>query len=383
MLIVITGMPAGNTGTGKLISTLKSERFEDVGIYENPELLLSDVDWYKRKGKIRKAKKIYRRYIYYKQRYREGFELAKSRENRLLIFHPQSIGYRKVCELVDARDGITNLFLLDSSFFCIKSYNYVEEEYAACLRCLDKDIESQIARTGCVDYPVKDECGAEFIKNIRREYKQGKLNLLAQNRNQAELARKSFSMNELPKWLWIKVRDFDEQIDVADKLCLAYDIVFHGSEYPAKGNRWAEKVAGFCDQVKFVFPWKGGNDCRNGYVSYKNITWETGLREEVMNAKITLVPSLWSASIEGALIKSILFGNLVCVVENETAFSSEIPEDLVIRLPANEEKAARRIKEILGNYELYLTKKRAANWWVEKFMNRTDIFGQKLVEECL
>lgn len=48
-----------------------------------------------------------------------------------------------------------------------------------------------------------------------------------------------------------------------------------------------------------------------------------------------LVPSLWSAPVEGALIKSIAAGRAVAVADNHSAFSHELPMWAVSRLPSD------------------------------------------------
>jgi len=75
------------------------------------------------------------------------------------------------------------------------------------------------------------------------------------------------------------------------------------------------------------------------------MTWETGLAKEVKKAKLVLVPSLWSAPIEGALLKSIIFGRSVAVVDEPTAFASRLPDELVLRLPSDVGQAADKLIE--------------------------------------
>ncbi len=58
---------------------------------------------------------------------------------RLTVFHPQMLGISQVFELMARRGAagrITHLYLLDSFFFCIRSYNHLDHETAPCQRCI-------------------------------------------------------------------------------------------------------------------------------------------------------------------------------------------------------------------------------------------------------
>jgi hypothetical protein len=52
------------------------------------------------------------------------------------------------------------------------------------------------------------------------------------------------------------------------------------------------------------------------------------------------VPSLWTAPIEGALVKSIAHAPATAVVSAPYAFGEELPDGLVLRLPADVGEAA-------------------------------------------
>ena len=50
------------------------------------------------------------------------------------------------------------------------------------------------------------------------------------------------------------------------------------------------------------------------------------------NAKIVINPSLWSAPVEGALLKSIKYNGCIAIVPIDFSFKKEIPSDTVIHL---------------------------------------------------
>ncbi len=80
---------------------------------------------------------------------------------------------------------------------------------------------------------------------------------------------------------------------------------------------------------------------------------------------MTIVPSLWSAACEGALIKSIVTSRLCAVVDNPTAFSSEIPDDVVLKLPPDPTEAAEAATKALAN--AWQPEENARQEWVKAF----------------
>ena len=77
------------------------------------------------------------------------------------------------------------------------------------------------------------------------------------------------------------------------------------------------------------------------------MTWESGLETAVSEATTTLVPSLWSAPIEGAFVKSLMSGKAVGVVDNASGYASEVPPNLILVLPQNIDQAAEDLKQAL------------------------------------
>ena len=125
-------------------------------------------------------------------------------------------------------------------------------------------------------------------------------------------------------------------------------VVFHGMSVAAKGATWAIEVARHAPQLTFVFPFKSrqlklASAEFPPNVRFEPQTWETGLADQVSAAAIVLVPSLWSATMEVALLKSIVAARAVAVVDEPTAYSSELPAGLVLRLPADPCQAAQQL----------------------------------------
>jgi hypothetical protein len=77
------------------------------------------------------------------------------------------------------------------------------------------------------------------------------------------------------------------------------------------------------------------------------MTWDNGLAELVSQVPFVLVPSLWSAPVESALVKSIAKARAVAVVDNSSSFSSEIPDNIVMPLPQDPKTAASKLSNAI------------------------------------
>ena len=105
--------------------------------------------------------------------------------------------------------------------------------------------------------------------------------------------------------------------------------------------------------------------------------WESGLHAAVRDARLVLAPSLWSSPCEGALIKNIVVSKAPAVVDVPSAFSSEIPTDVLLRLPADVDRGAQAIRQAL-----------LANWrpdtdrrlnWVTQFRAANEAVASHLI----
>ena len=95
-----------------------------------------------------------------------------------------------------------------------------------------------------------------------------------------------------------------------------------------------------------------------------------------MNARYVAVPSLWSAPIEGSLVKSIVYARGVIVANNETAFCSELPEGLIFVASSNPKIAADQVSALCESDWVVPSEIRSS--WVEKFCFENKDFAEKL-----
>ena len=106
------------------------------------------------------------------------------------------------------------------------------------------------------------------------------------------------------------------------------------------GNRNKCETCSSCGQLTHCLP--DNIDCID-------ITWGTGLKEYVRCADLVMNPSLWSAPIEGALVKSASYNKVVATVQSKYGFESEVKEiKNHIRLSNDIEIAAKQLADYLS-----------------------------------
>jgi hypothetical protein len=280
-----------------------------------------------------------------------------TRAESLILLHPQSIGGSWCLQLIRRRRDPTWIYLLDSSFFCIRSYNHLTAESDACTRCLGGSWTAATDHS-CRPYPAGHDCGLPFLEELRSLAVDGRVRFMAQNPGQAALAARHFG----PRWSVPVVGMWT--VDLAEAFAAGsgpksspsrargHDVVFHGGDHPAKGFGWALDVARRLPAARFLFPmaWRpefGWGD-RPANCEFTPLTWESGLADAVASAAVTLVPSLWSAPVEGALVKSIVVGRAVAAPAIESGFVADLPPGLVRLLAKSPVMAAEQLRNTLA-----------------------------------
>ncbi len=273
----------------------------------------------------------------------------------LVIVHLQSLTREWLAALMKRRTGPVFIYLMDSSFFCIRSYNHIPGESGACVRCLGGN--SAMAREfGCRPYPPLSIGLRAMVRDLRRWSSEGRIAFLVQCETQASLVRNHFGDGADPRIVGIFASDFprpDEIRASTNNGARGFDVVFHGSAEAAKGVEWGLELARRLPARSFLFPFsippRLGKDQRVANAVFRPMGWESGLGEEVRSASLVLNPSLWSAPIEGALVKSIIYARRTAVVEGTSSWSTELPAGLVIRLSSSSPRAAEQVEKYLSN----------------------------------
>ena len=266
--------------------------------------------------------------------------------DRLVLFHPQAIGYQATLEIFRQRKK-SHMYVLDSSFFCRASYNHVKNESSACLKCLGGDTTHADA-LGCINFPHDQLYPGVFESELAILVREQKVHLLAQCESQKALIVKHFGETALSDVVGIYA-DYDqdwriEKTQAKNKKCR---LVFHGNPLPAKGAIWAINLARVLSDIDFIFPCYEEelrfvqNIPKN--VIFRPCTWSTGLKNEIEKADAVLCPSLWSAPIEGALVKSLASGKITIVVNEKTGYQSELEAPNILRVDADIDNAAKSV----------------------------------------
>jgi len=281
----------------------------------------------------------------------------------LVVFHPQMLGVRETLTLLQRRatvGKITHLYLLDNFFFCLRSYNHLDHEYEPCFRCLGPGQGINAAQTGCQPWPAADDFSTAFIAGVQSLARAGKIHFFAQNRGQIDLVHRHFGIDVEVTYAGLWCADWTSYIDAFSANGHAegdgsieppaYDVVYHGSRDLAKGIGWVLAVAARTPELKYLIPIDRGavNVNAPGNVTVAPMRWESGLHDAVRASKLALAPSLWSSPCEGALIKNIVIAKAPAVVDIPSAFSAEIPENVVLRLPRDPSTAATAVRQAIA-----------------------------------
>ena len=257
--------------------------------------------------------------------------------------------------------------------FCRRSYNHIDTEYAPCMRCVDSEDFSVADQLGCISWPKADANSLALIAELRDYVSSGAVHIYTQSRSQTSVAQDHFNTATAIEQVGLWCSDWDEHFERFEKLGVQtdnrgqYDIVYHGSRDLAKGLDWILSLAARTPDLKYLVPLDRGEVNFTGppNATIQPMRWDEGLFDAIKGARMTIAPSLWTAPCEGALIKSVVTTRLCAVVDNPTAFSSEIPEDVVLKLPPDPAEAADVVTKSLA--DAWQPKEKARQEWVEAF----------------
>ena len=393
-IVVVSGIPVGYSGTGRFLAHLQ-ERMEEltgkrIKLVSRPDPLnQGQINlWMQNKDYLPALREILT-YKFKMGRFWLGiFSVWLRRNQKMILLHPQNLGYRLALRLIESRANPSLIYLLDSSFFCLVSYNHLKGENGSCLGCIEHGFD-QIEKNGCKPFPQPYWTALEFAPRLQELVKAGRVKVAAQNARQAELAQRQFGLAALPRVVGLWTQDWDEVFSekswhssVGTSTDYSWDVLFHGNCLDAKGANWTASVAAQCPELRFMFPFHKPDwfvDSIN--CKFVPCTWESGLRDEIRKSRFVIVPSLWSAPIEGALVKSIACAVAVAVVDNPTSFCDELPEGVVLKLSAHPSAGARELMRACENGWLPDTDIKAR--WLSEFAKSKDSFVPDLLEIAL
>jgi hypothetical protein len=152
-----------------------------------------------------------------------------------------------------------------------------------------------------------------------------------------------------------------------------YHFVYHNTNLKAKGVEYFLGLAEVMPEYKFLMPYSKSELVANVSI-YENLTnvdfismsWETGLKYEIENCRIVINPSLWSAPVEGALLKSIYHNGAVAVLDTNLSFQQEIPDNVLIKLSNDFVQSKKILTKVLqSDLEIALFKQNSKDWLIE------------------
>lgn len=281
--------------------------------------------------------------------------------SKIILIHPQTLGYKKLFDLIENGNQIY-LYVMDSGYFCMRSYNTHPVNGDECLNCIDTP---KNAHDLCKPFPVSVSKFRETQNILSLKSVSKKIIFLAQNNNQKYLLEKA-NDGIICKIVGMDTGEFDSLNTAKDYESPYKDsIVFHGSTVTAKG---IDYFVGLCDlltDINFIVPDTIANvesvlgrKLNSKNLIFKPCNWESGLKELVTNCKIVMNPSMWSAPIEGALMKSMLCNVNVATVETIYGYQSEIKDPFVFGLDKSLAVAAKQLAKIIADLDSPDEKKR-------------------------
>jgi len=298
------------------------------------------------------------------------------------------IGVKSVRKLLRRRrqlNLITHIYMLDSFVFCRRSYNHIDSENSPCLRCVNSEDFAIADQLGCEPWPKADDEAPSLISDLKEFVSTGAVHIYAQNSAQVELSRAHFGASAAIEKIGLWCSDWEAHFDnfaehgILNHESGPYDIVYHGSRDLAKGLGWTLSLARKTPDLNYLIPLDRGTADFIGppNTTIRPMRWEEGLFDAVKGARMTIAPSLWSAPCEGGLIKSILTSRLCAVVENPGAFSGEIPDNVVLKLPQDLDQARQTITQAFAKN--WRPDEKARQKWVNTFK----IYHQGIFERLI
>ncbi len=269
----------------------------------------------------------------------------------VVVIHPQTIGFARLFRLIERNE--VSIYVVDNSFFCVRSYNTHPVTNTECLTCVGSIEPDEL----CQPFPVgmDKEKNVSYLKKLH-QYSSA-LTFLAQSELQRQLLQGHFGPTASIKVIGMDTGEIESAKLKSTNTVCQYDIVFHGASIIAKGLLYVVELAEELPEYQFLIPDEMLNVRKvlkriiPINVICKKMTWETGLKDAVLNARLVLNPSIWSASIEGALLKSAAFNKNVATVRTRFGYEAEIKVITNhLRLENDIESSAQKIRDFLNEY---------------------------------
>lgn len=354
---LISGIKESNSGVGRILKKLTIDANKN-----NYKCLFKPKK--KKKGRLQLINEVnildLIEEIFFRATYRIRlvifyFKIGYLKNKKIIIVHPQSLGYKLFFRLTKNND--ISIYLMDNSFFCIKSRNY-RSDIGECLDCLG-NLDN--CHHTCIPKPISydKQKNIYYLKKLF-DYAP-KIRFFTQNDNQGLLLKKHFKRYKSIERIGMNTGEIDpnlnNNISKLSKQKVWPDIIYHGALSKVKGIAYFLELVPILKEYNFLIP-EDKNIVEKFFqtsIQYSNLmfdkcTWESGLKEYVINSKLTICPSLWSAPIEGSLLKSIAYSPLTAAVKTKYGFINEIPDNVILKLKSDPITSSKKIQDYLKNW---------------------------------
>ncbi|MFZ9747064.1 MAG: hypothetical protein ACO3G4_10580 [Opitutaceae bacterium] len=383
-LVFVSGIGPGSTGTGALMLGLMAE----AAAGPPAEFIVKEKTPRKR-GWARLQKFNPFRVAYYAlSRVLFPWRVVRAARSgkELVMLHPQTIGFPLFRQVMDARPHVW-MYVLDAFVFCRRSYNCLPGENAPCLRCVGND-GAAADRHGCADWFNSGPFQEHFPTWVRS----GRLRLMAQCESHARLLRAHFGEGAIVRVVPLSVPDIAAPATPVLRPSRPRPLaVFHGSCQPAKGVAHVIALAREMPDWDFLVPSDpkeyrqhfGTMEGLPGNLQFRRLSWSEDLADAVATADLVLCPSIWSATVEGAVLKSLAHNGLVMLLPHESSFASELPADARLSLdPADLAGTAARLRAVQADPALAARIRTQALRYAEEYARRCRGMLSAIVSVC-
>jgi len=373
--VVISGVTPGPSGVGRVMEYLIGYLLETTFLYPPSARSISIKDALSSLNfKLFFLKAVDVFFIFLKKKL-YGIRIHFLNNRDIIIVHPQSIGYERVQKLIEKNS--VSIYLMDNSFFCIKSYNHLDSTKKECLLCLDLAYENAV-KQGCLSFPLNYSYDEYFLFLNFLKANKNKIKFIAQNLGQIELLKHQFGNDVSFTEIGLLTSDmFEEQKHKLVRVKKKYDVVFHGDEVPAKGSWYILNLASRLPELTFLFPFYTDSQEVPDNVDFISMRWNSGLKANIRSSKITICPSMWSAPIEGSVVKTLNLGVALGVYDADHSFSQEIPDDAVFRLTGVLDQDVVLLREFISSKYYKLTSvngKKYINKKIKNMISNYEVF---------
>lgn len=276
---------------------------------------------------------------------------------QLTLFHPQTMTYR-LSALLLSLAGSIRLYILDAHFFCMKSYNQMNGK--ECLKCLN----FHQPETVCRPFPRKDNLKNYIKYKDLLKYRAHEIEFIVQTHGYKDLVKSSIAIDakiSIEPMITPVIKKLQNYSPTHNKPI--YDIAYHAAFLQAKGSDYFISLVKKAPSIKFFVPASPSViEINLPNLDAQDFSWDTGLQEVLEVSKIVVCPSVWSAPIEAAVLKSMLLVKPVAIMKSNT-MCQLIPSAGYISLSGNVLEDSIMLKDMLQNpQKLKLVAENGMNW---------------------